>query len=124
MTAIGDIEMIEPNGNRIYGDKIDVTDNFANGFVEALRIETTDNTRLAAASAERVNSEEMILNKGVYTACEPCKDHPEKPPLWQIKAVRVIQNGRTHTVRLEQARSSFSARRSPSFRFSSCPILR
>jgi LPS-assembly protein len=104
MTAIGDIEMIEPNGNRIYGDKIDVTDNFANGFVEALRIETTDNTRLAAASAERVNSEEMILNKGVYTACEPCKEHPEKPPLWQIKAERVIQNGRTHTVRLEQAR--------------------
>jgi LPS-assembly protein len=76
MTAIGDIEMIEPNGNRIYGDKIDVTDNFANGFVEALRIETTDNTRLAAASGERINSEEMILTKGVYTACEPCKDHP------------------------------------------------
>ncbi len=104
MTAIGDIELVEPNGNRVYGDKIDVTDNFANGFVDALRIETTDDTRLAAATAERVNGEEMILNKGVYTACEPCKEHPEKPPLWQIKAERVIQNGRTHTVRLEQAR--------------------
>ena len=104
MTAIGDIELIEPTGNRIYGDKVDVTDDFANGFVEALRIETVDNTRLAAASAERVDSEEMILNKGVYTACEPCKDHPEKPPLWQIKAERVVQNGKTHTVRLEKAR--------------------
>lgn len=104
MTAIGDIEMIEPSGNRIYGDKVDVTDNFANGFIEALRIETTDNTRLAAATAERVDGDKMILNKGVYTACEPCKDRPEKPPLWQIKAERVIQNGKTHTVRLEQAR--------------------
>jgi LPS-assembly protein len=104
MTAIGDIEMIEPNGNRIYGDKVDVTDNFANGFIEALRIETTDNTRLAAESGQRVNGDEMILNKGVYTACEPCKEHPERPPLWQIKAERVIQNGKTRTVRLEQAR--------------------
>lgn len=104
MTAIGDIELVEPNGNRIYGEKVDVTDDFANGFVEALRIETIDNTRLAAANAERVDSDEMILNKGVYTACEPCKDKPEKPPLWQIKAERVIQNGKTHTVRLERAR--------------------
>ena len=104
MIAIGDIELIEPNGNRLYGDKIDVTDDFANGFVDALRIETTDNTRLVAASGERVNSDEMILNKGVYTACEPCKEHPEKPPLWQIKAERVVNNGKTHTVRLEKAR--------------------
>lgn len=104
MTAIGDIEMVEPNGNRIYGDKVDVTDNFANGFIDALRIETTDNTRLAAEKGRRINSDEMVLEKGVYTACEPCKEHPERPPLWQIKAERVIQNGKTKTVRLEHAR--------------------
>jgi len=104
MIATGDIELIEPNGNRVYGDKIDVTDNFASGFVDALRIETTDNTRLVAVSGERINAEEMILNKGVYTACEPCREHPEKPPLWQIKAERIINNGKTHTVRLEKAR--------------------
>ena len=54
MIATGDIELIEPNGNRVYGDKIDVTDNFASGFVDALRIETTDNTRLVAVSGERI----------------------------------------------------------------------
>ncbi len=104
MTATGNIEMIEPGGNRIYADSLDVTDNFADGFVKALRIETTDNTRLAAESGERVNGTDMILNKGVYTACLPCADHPERPPLWQVKAERVIQNGQKHTVRLEKAR--------------------
>ncbi len=104
MTATGNIEMIEPGGNRIYADTLDVTDNFADGFVKALRIETTDNTRLAAESGERVNGTDMILNKGVYTACLPCADHPERPPLWQVKAERVIQNGQKHTVRLEKAR--------------------
>ena len=103
MIAIGDIELIEPGGNRLYAEKMDVTDDFAEGFINALRLETTDNTRLVARKGRRVNAEEMILENGVYTACEPCKQHPEKPPLWQVKAERVIQNGKTHTVRLENA---------------------
>ncbi|MBO3759701.1 LPS-assembly protein LptD [Ciceribacter sp. L1K22] len=104
MMAYGDIELVEPNGNRMYADTLDVTDNFADGFVSALRIETTDNTRLAAERGERVNGTDLILYKGVYTACLPCAEHPEKPPLWQVKAERVIQNGEKHTVRLEKAR--------------------
>lgn len=103
MMAIGDIEMVEPSGNRVYADKLDVTDDFANGFLDALRIETTDNTRMVAVKGRRVNADYLILHKGVYTACEPCKQHPEKPPLWQVKAERVIENGKTHTVRLESA---------------------
>lgn len=104
MMALGDIELIEPGGNRLYAEKMDITDDFANGFINSLRIETTDNTRLVAIKGRRVNAEEMILENGVYTACEPCKQHPEKPPLWQVKAERVIQNGKTHTVRLENAK--------------------
>lgn len=104
MMAAGNIELIEQDGNRIYADSLDVTDNFAEGFLNSLRVETTDNTRLAGESAERLNGNQMILNNGVYTACLPCAQHPERAPLWQIKAKRVIQNGDTHTVRLERAR--------------------
>lgn len=102
--ARGDIELIEPDGNRIYAQEMDVTDDFAQGFVNALRVETTDNTRLAAESAERESEDVMILNNGVYTACLPCAQKPGKAPLWQVKAERVVQNGKTHTVRLEKAR--------------------
>lgn len=104
MTATGNIELVEPGGNRLYADTMDVTDNFADGFLKTLRIETTDNTRLAAESGQRVGGRDIILNKGVYTACLPCADHPERPPLWQVKAERVVQNGETHTIRLEKAR--------------------
>ncbi|MDI7861081.1 LPS-assembly protein LptD [Rhizobiaceae bacterium n13] len=104
MTAIGNIELIEPGGNRIYADTLDVTDNFADGFINALRVETTDNTRLIAESGERVGGNEMILNNGIYTACLPCAENPDKPPLWQIRAERVVQNGQTQTIRLEKAR--------------------
>ncbi|MBB4955878.1 LPS-assembly protein [Agrobacterium vitis] len=103
LMAYDNIELIEPGGNRIYADKLDVTDDFGSGFVNSLRIETPDNTRMAAETGERVSSDEMILHKGIYTACLPCAEKGSAP-IWQIKAERVIQNGKTHTIRLENAR--------------------
>ena len=104
LMATGDIELIQPDGNRLYADSLDVTDDFADGFLKAMRIETSDNTRFVAESAERVGGRDMILHKGVYTACLPCAENPKRSPLWQIKAERVIQNGEAHTIRLEKAR--------------------
>nr|WP_205925833.1 LPS-assembly protein LptD [Rhizobium sp. P38BS-XIX] len=103
MTALGNVELISPDGNRMYGDKMDVTDSFSDGFVNSLRIEMPDNTRLAAEKGERVGGTQMILTKGVYTACMSCSE-AGRAPLWQVKAQRVVQNGVTHTVRLEHAR--------------------
>ncbi|MBY3220816.1 LPS-assembly protein LptD [Rhizobium laguerreae] len=104
MMALGNVELVSPDGNRIYADNLDVTDNFADGFLNSLRIETADNTRIVAESGERVGGTKMILNKGVYTACLPCAEDPKRAPFWQVKAQRVIQNGETHTIRLERAR--------------------
>jgi len=103
MQAIGSVEMVEPSGNRIYADNLDVTDDFADGFLNALRIETTDNTRIAAESAERSGGTQTTFNNGVYTACEPCKEKPDRAPFWQVKAQRIIQNGETKTIRLQHA---------------------
>lgn len=102
--ATGNIELIEPGGSRIYADSLDVTDNFGEGFVNSLRVETTDNTRLAAESAEQLSQDKMVLNNTVYTACLPCARNPGKTPLWQIKSQRVIRDGKTHTIRLEHAK--------------------
>ncbi|MBW6420534.1 LPS-assembly protein LptD [Rhizobium sp. XQZ8] len=101
--ATGNIEMVEPGGNRVYAEQLDVTDDFGQGFINALRVETTDNTRIAAESGERQSEDLMVLNNTVYTACLPCATTPGKAPLWQVKAERVIRNGQTHTIRLENA---------------------
>ncbi|MFB2551136.1 LPS-assembly protein LptD [Ensifer soli] len=103
VVATGEIELVEPGGNRIFAERMDLTDDFGSGFVDALRVETVDLTRLAAASGERRNGDEIILNNAVYTACTPCRTDPNHRSLWQIKAQRVIQNGKTQTVRLEKA---------------------
>lgn len=101
--ASGNIELIEPGGTRVYAEELDVTDDFGQGFLNSLRVETTDNTRLAAESAERQTGDVMVLNNTVYTACLPCAQTPGKAPLWQVKAQRVIRNGQTRTIRLENA---------------------
>jgi LPS-assembly protein len=101
--AAGDVEIVEPNGARIFAEEIDITDDFRDGFVTSLRVETADNTRFAAESAERRDGEIAVFNNGVYTACEPCRENPEKPPLWQIRANRVIINNATRRVEYEGA---------------------
>ncbi|WP_267549643.1 LPS-assembly protein LptD [Rhizobium rhizogenes] len=103
MTALGNVELITPDGNRMYGDKMDVTDSFSDGFVNSLRVEMPDNTRMVAEKGERVGGTQLILTKGVYTACMACSEQG-RAPLWQVKAQRVVQNGVTHTIRLEHAR--------------------
>ncbi|WP_426123271.1 LPS-assembly protein LptD [Pararhizobium sp. PWRC1-1] len=102
--ATGQIELIEPGGNKVYADQMDVTDDFGNGFIERLRVETTDLTKLAAVTGERRNGEEMILNNAVYTACTPCATNPDHKSLWHVKAQRIVQNGKTHTIRMENAK--------------------
>lgn len=102
--ATGEIELIEPGGNKVYADQMDVTDDFGNGFIERLRVETTDLTKLAAVTGERRNGEEMILNNAVYTACTPCATDPNYKSLWHVKAQRIVQNGKTHTIRMENAK--------------------
>ncbi|MBB3949478.1 LPS-assembly protein LptD [Aureimonas jatrophae] len=104
LVASGDVELVEPGGNRIYADSIDVTDDFANGFVEALRIETPDNTRFAAGQAVRGPGQRTTFEQGVYTACEACEQHPERPPTWQVKARRIVWDQDRKVIRYYGAR--------------------
>ena len=104
LLAKGNVELVDPSGTRIYADSLDITDNFADGFVAALRVETSDNTRFAAASASRSNGNITTFEKGIYTACEACADKPEKPLTWQVKAETIIWNEEKKTIRFQGAR--------------------
>ena len=63
--AFGNVEILEPDGNRIYAQEIDITDDFSLGFLNALRVETPDNTRFAAESAERFADGKTVFHHGV-----------------------------------------------------------
>ncbi|MEO0328820.1 MAG: LPS-assembly protein LptD [Pseudomonadota bacterium] len=108
--AVGNVEILEPNGNRIFAREIDITDDFRDGFVSALNIQTPDKTRIAAESAERRDGQITAFNNGVYTACQKCEKNPEKPPFWQIRAKKVVVNNETKQVEYEDAQFEFFGR--------------
>jgi LPS-assembly protein len=107
LQARGNVRMTEPDGKITYGQFMDLTDDYRDGFVDSLRFETVDDTRFAAARADRVKGNYTVMQNGVYTACEPCKDDPKKPPLWQIEAARIIHDSGEKMIYFEDARVEF-----------------
>lgn len=102
--AKGKVEIVDRDGTKFYADEIDITDDFGDGFVNALQVVTTDKTYFGAESAERRSGVLTTFNNGIYTACEPCKDNPQKAPIWRIKAKKIIWNGKAKMIRFEQPR--------------------
>ncbi len=105
--AEGNARLTEADGKVSYGQQLDLSDDFRDGFIDSLRLETADETRMAAARADRTGANYTVFSSGVYTACEPCKDNPLKPPLWQVKAVRIIHDQANQMMYFEDAKIEF-----------------
>src|SRR5258708_22789552 len=82
--------MTDAAGKVTYAKIMDLSDDYRDGFVDSLRVDTEDATRMAATRADRSAGNYTVFENGVYTACAPCKDNPKKPPLWQVKGARII----------------------------------
>jgi LPS-assembly protein len=105
--AEGNVRLTDEEGKVTYGQIIDLSDNFRDGFVDSLRLDMPDQTRLASTRAERSSGKFTVFENGIYTACEPCKDNPSKPPEWQVKAARIIHDQGEKMMYFEDARIEF-----------------
>jgi len=108
--AEGNVRLTEQDGKVTYGEIMDLSDDYRDGFVDSLRLDAPDQTRMAATRAERTSGNYTIFHNGVYTACLPCKDDPKKPPLWQVKAARIIHDQGEKMMYFEDARLEFFGR--------------
>ncbi|MBB5751484.1 LPS-assembly protein LptD [Prosthecomicrobium pneumaticum] len=107
MTADGRVKIVDREGSIVTADSIDVTDSLSDGFVEALRLDTPTQTHFAAERARRDEGKRTTFYRGVYTACEPCRDRPNKAPLWQVKAARIVVDHVEHLVHFRSAQLEF-----------------
>ena len=119
--AEGNVRLTEADGKITYGEIIDLSDDYRDGFVDSLRLETADQTRMAAARAERTAGNFTVFHNGVYTACAPCKDDPKKPPLWQVKAARIIHDQNEKMIYFEDASIEFFGKSLAWFPYFSTP---
>ncbi len=105
--AEGNIRLTDVDGKITYADILDLSDDYRDGFVDSLRVDTADATRMAATRADRSSGNYTVFENGVYTACAPCKDDPKKPPLWQVKGMRIIHDQIDKTLYFENAQLEF-----------------
>ena len=105
--AQGHAKLTETDGSVMHGDEFDLTDDFRNGFIESLRADTTDKTFFSSPHTERIEGDTTVFDKGTYTACAACKDNPDKPPLWRVRARRIIHKNDEQMIYYEDAALEF-----------------
>lgn len=90
--ATGNVVLSEADGTTYFADDVELKEDMKDGFVKSLQVLLADGSRFTAEEGERISGTKMILRRASYTPCEPCKEDPSKPPLWQLRADKVTHD--------------------------------
>ena len=103
VTASGNVALLETDGTVVFADYVELTGDLKSGAIRGLGILLTDGSRLAASGGRMTADGRTALSKVVYSPCELCEDDPDRAPLWQLKAYRVVHDKRLHTIFYQDA---------------------
>ena len=103
VSARGNVKLLEPGGEVIFAEYVELTDEMKEGVIEQIRILLADNARLVGNGAVRRGGNITELAKGVYSPCLVCREDPERAPLWQVKAKRVIHDQQARKIEYRDA---------------------
>jgi LPS-assembly protein len=102
--AKGNVVLLTPEGDKLIGDNVQLTDTLRDGTVDNLMVVLESGGRIAAAHGSRVNDISTFTN-AIYSPCPVTNDRGcPKRPSWAITAARVIDDSRTQRVRFEGGR--------------------
>ncbi len=90
--ATGHVVLLEPDGQVLFSDYAELTGNLKDGVLRNLSAQLAENGKLVANGARRTGAKINELSRVVYSTCDLCKAHPERAPLWQIRARSAVQD--------------------------------
>lgn len=97
--AQGNVSLTEPTGEVIFADRVEITDDLKDGVITNFRLLFPDETRIAANDAKRIGGVRTEMNRAVFSPCKKCEDDDaDAPPLWQLKARKVVHDQETHDI--------------------------
>ena len=91
-SASGNVTLREPTGERVFGDKMEISGDLKDAVIHNIGLILKDKSRIAGTGARRSSGRVTELRKGIYSPCKLCDDDPSAPPLWQLKAVKVVHD--------------------------------
>ncbi|MEA2780800.1 MAG: LPS-assembly protein [Rhodospirillaceae bacterium] len=102
VTASGHVSLKDATGNTVFADYMEVTDDLKNGIIKNIKMLLTDKSRIAANRAKRTGPVDS-MDKAVYSPCKPCVQNPMRPPIWQLKADRIVHDNNSHMIEYHNA---------------------
>ncbi|MBI3513784.1 MAG: LPS-assembly protein LptD [Proteobacteria bacterium] len=103
VTASGNVTLMEPSGEVVFGDYVEVDDDLKDGFINNIKVLLTDNARIAAVAGQRTEGSRKEFVRGVFSPCNLCADDPTRAPLWQMKGVRMTHDEVDREIAFEDA---------------------
>lgn len=103
MAARGHVVLLQPDGQVVFADYAELTQDMKNGVLRDMRALLAQNGRLAANGARRTNGEINELSRVVYSTCNLCAKDPTRPPLWEIRALSAVQDLEHKKIEYEDA---------------------
>jgi LPS-assembly protein len=101
--AEGAVKLTDSDGTVTHADKMELTGDFKQGFVDTVRADTKEKTHISASRSEKIDADTTVFHKGTYTACPSCAEHPERPPLWRLRAQKIIHKNNEQMLYYEGA---------------------
>ena len=102
--AEGRVRFVDENGNQLFSERIELTDEFEAGEMENLLLALRQGGRLAANRGTRGNDGTVTLEQAAYSGCAVVS--PEgcpKEPSWRITAERVVYDPDARRIRFSGA---------------------
>jgi len=90
--AKGNVALLEPDGQVLFADYAELTQDMKNGVMRDMRAILAENGRLAANGVRRTDGEINEMSRVVYSTCDLCAKDPTRAPLWQIRASSAVQD--------------------------------
>ena len=101
--ASGRVMLQEPGGEKVFGDYMQATGDLKDAVIRNIGIILADRSRIVGTGARRTAGIVTDIRNAVYSPCNLCDDDPDSPPLWQLKAVKVVHDKNAKTVEYRDA---------------------
>ncbi|WP_421992286.1 LPS-assembly protein LptD [Qipengyuania sp.] len=104
IVASGRVRFVDENGNQLFSERIELTDEFEAGAMDNLLLALRQGGRLAANRGIRESDGTVALEKAAYSGCSVVD--PEgcpRDPSWRITAERVIYSPDERRIRFSGA---------------------
>ena len=101
--ATGNVRLFEPDGEVMFSDYAELTDDLKEAFIHDARVIMSDASRTTGTEAARTLGRYTRMNHVTYSPCYLCSETPGTPPVWQLRADKSVHDNVDKDIRYTDA---------------------